>query len=1180
MLSAIATRKTVCFSFLIGLAALCFAAAAQAEALRVSRVLSDGAVLQRDAAVTVRGFAAAGEKVTVSFAEQTRTATADGEGQWSVQLDPMAASAQGRVLTCKAGDGQSVVLKDIVVGDVILFAQQRLIDTALASTKAGQAAAKNAKANAGFRVMRIEPMASTTPLPDLAAEATDGWQVVDSEAAGAMSAAAYYFGRDLAEWVGVPVGIVDLNMGPNFTIAWLDVETLLGSNEYYGEKRHITGYTTGMLESAERYAAQQGKTKQEVGRDWVESDPTVDPLFPAVGYNAVLHPMRGLTLKAVVLQLGNDYPYMGYERLREQGKMFDRPALDEAWWENYINRKRGYRAVIDVLPRVPAVWRGYFGDSDLPIGLITTPNSANPTYAIHNRETRELHRRTADGSAGVGVILPGGEHIPFSGQPADQRLVAQRSLAWVIGSAYDKDTAATGPMLDRVEVNYGEAQVFFKEGTAQGLTAGPGSLDHFEVTGADRVYHPVKATIDGNTIRLSTDAVSRIEDVRYNYRLHPDQGLTNAAGLPAMPFVTGEHTYVDVPRYQEQSLPEEYTTPASEWEGGEIAIVSGGGADYRNGPGWLGATGLRVLPFGPNMNVRQVLPGSPADGKVQVGDMIYKVNGELLEQDHLPHVGRAVALAESNEGRGEISFSLRRGNELLDTTLQLEVLGSYSVTSPYDCPKTDRIVANSEAYLAERGGLSTDYAGGGWLMSEPMFLLAAGTPRHQGLVRRFVYKLAHTIEERGAVPGNAWHRGHGALLLAEYYLATGDQNILPALKAYCDAVADMQARPGTFEGMEPRSIGGWRHNYPGGQWYGMIPVIGLPAMMGMHLADEAGVDINDEAYARGLKFFTDGQAEMGWVDYAGVMPDRKAPDALDPEKMMQGMAYSRNGGRGMTAALFMLEGDTRITHLNSLYTAFAWNNCNEGHGSNFTNGLWTPVGAHLHGKKAFVNFMRNHYWFRDLKRMYTHTSIPARGDAPSVGHDLALVIPRQRLQIIGAPESVFAGNAPAVLGPALAAYHGRDYARAEKIVHDLLAGGSLLSDDRGKAEQLHRAAVEMQQSIEADMTRMQALLDAGKVYEASLDLRQLKAVVPENDARLADLEEVITGADRTVMRDDKQRYDKLQKSLTLNYREPSSDANQDIDWQSLHRGHRQPQADDDQRPGPRARRHRLAGQHP
>ncbi|NBX29013.1 sialate O-acetylesterase, partial [bacterium] len=54
-------------------------------------ILGDHMVLQRETPVRIWGTADVGEDVAVEFARQEKKTTADGEGRWSVTLDPLAA---------------------------------------------------------------------------------------------------------------------------------------------------------------------------------------------------------------------------------------------------------------------------------------------------------------------------------------------------------------------------------------------------------------------------------------------------------------------------------------------------------------------------------------------------------------------------------------------------------------------------------------------------------------------------------------------------------------------------------------------------------------------------------------------------------------------------------------------------------------------------------------------------------------------------------------------------------------------------------------------------------------------------------------------------------------------------------------------------------------------------------
>jgi hypothetical protein len=282
-----------------------------------------------------------------------------------------------------------------------------------------------------------------------------------------LAASAYYLGRDLAAGSDVPIGIVDINLGSAFVNGWLSREALLDTERLYGD-RVVSGQVA-------KYEAQLEAEEKGVPFGKAKTPPqnTLQAtLFPAAGFNGTLSPLAGIGFKAVVLQLGNDYPYMPYERLLASANPFDGKALDEAYAETYDIRKVGFRMEDKVVPRVTREWRKVLGDVELPFGLIVPPGSDLSTLAQHHREMRELQRLVALDNPNVGIILPGTGSIPLSAQPADESLLAARCRAWLEGAVYNKPgVSATGPLFDRLEANYNEATVYFKEGTAKGLKA-------------------------------------------------------------------------------------------------------------------------------------------------------------------------------------------------------------------------------------------------------------------------------------------------------------------------------------------------------------------------------------------------------------------------------------------------------------------------------------------------------------------------------------------------------------------------------------------------------------------------------------------------------------------------------------------------------------------------------------
>ena len=87
---------------------------------------TDGAVLQRGTKVPVWGWASPGERVTVTFAGQEKSAKADMKGKWRVDLDPMSASKEPRTLTATSQTTQTsqTSISNVLVGEVWFFSGQ------------------------------------------------------------------------------------------------------------------------------------------------------------------------------------------------------------------------------------------------------------------------------------------------------------------------------------------------------------------------------------------------------------------------------------------------------------------------------------------------------------------------------------------------------------------------------------------------------------------------------------------------------------------------------------------------------------------------------------------------------------------------------------------------------------------------------------------------------------------------------------------------------------------------------------------------------------------------------------------------------------------------------------------------------------------------------------------------
>ena len=104
-----------------------------AAAPKPAAVFGDRMVLQRGRPLNIWGTAVARERVTVEFAGQTKTTTADADGHWSVTLEPLKANATPQDLVLRGKDS-STVLHKLLIGDVWLCGGQSNMAMTLRST--------------------------------------------------------------------------------------------------------------------------------------------------------------------------------------------------------------------------------------------------------------------------------------------------------------------------------------------------------------------------------------------------------------------------------------------------------------------------------------------------------------------------------------------------------------------------------------------------------------------------------------------------------------------------------------------------------------------------------------------------------------------------------------------------------------------------------------------------------------------------------------------------------------------------------------------------------------------------------------------------------------------------------------------------------------------------------------
>lgn len=478
-------------------------------------LFTDHAVLQRDKPVPVWGRADAGEKVTVTFAGQSRSATAGRDGKWIVLLDALETSATGADLTI-AGKN-TITLRDVVVGEVWLCSGQSNMEWPVSG--AADAAAEIAAANFPLlRHVKIERTVAEAPAETVK---TGGWQGATPQTVGAFTAVGYFFARDVHQKTGVPIGLVNSTWGGTPVESWLSPAALASDPAFRVVTERWrqnladfpaarTAFSAAIEEWTKGEAAAKTKPKAEADA-WRKKNPRPraprgegDPWTPSGLFNGMINPLLPYALRGTL------------------------------WYQGESNAGRAgeYHALFAAMIRA---WRAHFGQGELPFYWVQLANYKVPEdpSGISYAQLREAQTKTlALPHTGQALAIDIGN--PDDIHPTNKQEVGRRLARLAKHRIYGFVGDDTGPTFAGLAREGGALRVKFAH--AEGLVAHDKPVQALEIAGANRVFHPAVARIERDTLLVSAPAVKEPVAVRYAWRNAPEANLYNSTGLPAVPF--------------------------------------------------------------------------------------------------------------------------------------------------------------------------------------------------------------------------------------------------------------------------------------------------------------------------------------------------------------------------------------------------------------------------------------------------------------------------------------------------------------------------------------------------------------------------------------------------------------------------------------------------------------------
>lgn len=477
--------------------------------VRLPMIFGDNMVLQRGKPVPIWGWADTGEKVTVSFLGQQIQATADDSGYWRADLAPMEAMSTGTDFVVNASN--TITFRNVVVGEVWLCSGQSNMEWPVRLVEEDRRQYDHDQPDIRFAKIHISH--SGTPQTDLVTD----WKVCTPDTVRDFSAVGIYFARRLHRELDVPIGLIGSYWGGTRIEAWISPlgfskAPSLNSVLHFLNRLHpVTGHVYSKDEEVpgeDELLKMQGAHQR-----------------PSRIYNAMIAPLIPYAIEGVI------------------------------WYQGEANGSDD-DIYCDKMKALLSGWHESWAQGDFPFYYVQLANYKAPTEDPAGGDgwakIREAQRKGLSlPNTGMVVTIDIGEEKTI--HPHNKFDVGERLALWALAKDYSHaDLVYSGPLYKSYSIEGETIRIQFDHigsGLMVGMKSGlssttpepHGNLKRFAIAGEDKQWHWADATIDGDTVVVSSSEVPYPVAVRYAYSMNPEEAnLYNREGLPASPFRTDD----------------------------------------------------------------------------------------------------------------------------------------------------------------------------------------------------------------------------------------------------------------------------------------------------------------------------------------------------------------------------------------------------------------------------------------------------------------------------------------------------------------------------------------------------------------------------------------------------------------------------------------------------------------
>ena len=562
------------------------------EGLCVSNVFQSNMVLQRDKPIHIWGWAEPSEQVTVTFAGEEASAKAGEDRSWRVTLPAVPANSKSQQMVVK-GESQSLVLDNILVGDVWVLGGQSNMEFELSKVENGQLEIISAN-YPQIRILTVPFGEGPEPKPGFARLheysswfgrhfRKGDWDVCTPEVARELSAIGYVFARRVHKAANVPIGVIDASRGGTTVETWTPL-SVLRSMDSEPTKAKLADFDDAVaawdpqadlearIKKHEQWIERQNKEGKPIPEDKKQppSDLRPGPIgnhnFPGHCYAGMIAPIAGLSVKGAIFHQG---------------------------FNNAFDGEVGVAMYRDIFPEMINAWRAAFGDAEMPFGILSLCTDGYPQTRDNYCEkmfNAGIGIRAAQYETFLDFYNAGDKNIGFVStydlrrrwyHPQLKIPAGERAARWALATQYgfDRQVAWKPPMLVGMEKRDGALLLELDTDVSD---PEDGAIQGFAIAGEDRKFHPAdvayaekgkdargRVQYDRKQLVLTSLMVPNPVHFRYAWGRNPLANL-QATGFKDLPFATQRSDDWRMDEVPLGVLGDDVTLPLSRGDRGKI----------------------------------------------------------------------------------------------------------------------------------------------------------------------------------------------------------------------------------------------------------------------------------------------------------------------------------------------------------------------------------------------------------------------------------------------------------------------------------------------------------------------------------------------------------------------------------------------------------------------------------